>query len=185
MDDSVQVALLGNGTLSKSFQHITKFQHTVYSRPALDFLNLYTIDNIVKDLLNYKVIINTIGITQGTSQEIFQVNFLAPIFLIEKLNEFGYQGKVICLGSHGSTWPSWPGISHERLTYNLSKQNLKNYIFGLSQSGLTKINLCLFDSTKFISPMSNYEGDDPKDVASILEQTILNNNPRILHVETY
>jgi hypothetical protein len=114
-----------------------------------------------------------------------QVNYLTPILLLDHLKKIDYQGKVIFVGSHSSSWTSWPDIDAERLNYNVSKANLKTYIMSLSQSGLAKFKVCLFDSTKFKSEMSNHQGDEISEVASLIEHLIEINSPNILHIETY
>lgn len=177
--------MLGNGTLSKSFREVTKHNVKVYSRPDIDFTTPSTLNDCLLELIKHDVIINTIGVNKGDMQNILQVNYLTPIYILEKLLELDYKGKVIYVGSHGSTWTSWPGIDIERLNYNVSKANLKTYMISLSQSGLAKYRLCLFDSTKFQSPMSDYQGDDIQEVAGLLEQIVDLDNPKILHIETY
>lgn len=180
-----KIALLGNGSLAKAFQTQTKHDVCVFKKPELDFLSIDSIENNISLLANYDVVINTIGIHQGNPSDIVQINYLSPKYILDKLIELDYQGKVIFIGSHGSTWTSWPGIDTTRLNYNVSKANLKTYMMSLSQSGLAKYQICLFDSTKFVSPMSGFEGSKVEDVANLLEELVDLQNPRLLHIETY
>jgi hypothetical protein len=181
----MKIAVLGNGSLSNAFQKYTKHQTTVFSKPTIDFLNIKTLDSKVDELLSHDVIFNTIGLYSGSSSDVLQVNFLTPVLLLEKLTSAGYDGKIILTGSHGSSWISWPEISHERLVYNVSKLNLRNYVMGLSQSNLSKARLCLVDTTKFVSKMSNFTGDAIENVVALIENVIDINSPKILHIETY
>jgi hypothetical protein len=177
------IALLGNGTLAKSFRGVTKHNVTVYSRPDIDFI--LPCDDWVSSLTKHDVILNTIGINKGNIQDIFQINFLTPVYILEKLVELDYKGKVIFVGSHGATWTSWPGIDRDRLNYNVSKANLKTYILSLSQSNLIKFQVTLFDTTKFQSQMSSHEGSSADSVSNLLEQIIDETDLRVLHLETY
>lgn len=181
----MRVAVLGNGALATAFKTITKHEITVFAKPNIDFLNTDSINRYINVIADHEVIINTIGIFNGDSSKILQVNYIAPVFLIQKLVELKYKGKVIMIGSHGATWTSWPGIDHQRLMYNVSKLNLRNYIIGLSQSKLTDAHLCLVDSTKFQSKMSNFTGEAAINVATLIESLVDINSPKILHVETY
>lgn len=178
------IAILGNGTLSKSFQVITKHKFKIYARPIINFLNFDTLLSNLEELRTYDIILNTIGINNAGFEETMKVNFLAPCFLIENLIRVNYLGKVINIGSHASTWTSWPNISNERFIYNISKLNLRNYIIGLSQSNLFSGSLTLLDFTKFKSQMSNNEGYDPNDMANLIEQ-VIDSKSKILHLELY
>lgn len=179
------VALLGNGSLAKAFCSLTKHDVTVYARPEIDFTSPSTIKDWLFSIAKNDVIINTIGINKGDIETIMQVNYITPVILLEQLQQINYEGKVIFVGSHGSTWTSWPNIDPTRMNYNVSKANLKTYILSLSQSNLAKYKICLFDSTKFNSEMSDFQGDDITNVAGLLEQLVDLDNPNILHIETY
>jgi hypothetical protein len=181
----LKVALLGKGSLAKAFIASTKHQIKIFSRPEIDFWLQSSVKDWVRDVANNDVIINTIGINKGDLATIMQVNYFTPVLLLDQLRQIDYQGKVIFLGSHGATWTSWPGIDSERLNYNVSKANLKTYMMSLSQSGLVKYKICLFDSTKFQSQMSDFQGDDISEVAKLLEYLIDTNTPDILNIETY
>lgn len=181
----MRVAVLGNGALATAFKTITKHEITVFAKPNIDFLNTDSINRYINTIADHEAIINTIGIFNGSSLEISQVNYLAPVVLIQKLVELKYSGKIIMIGSHGASWTSWPGIDHQRLIYNVSKLNLRNYIMALSQSKLTDAHLCLIDSTKFQSQMSNFTGEAASNVAKLIEDLVDIKSPRILHIETY
>lgn len=185
MESVKNIAVLGNGSLSRCFADITKHNITFYNKPDVDFLNPDSLDAYYADFLKYDIILNTIGIDKGSTNSILQVNYFTPIQLLEKLNLLNYLGKVIMIGSHASSWTSWPKISIERLAYNVSKANLKSHIYALSHSNLLTFQVCVLDFSKFISPMSGYEGCPIEDVANTIEQIIDINSPKILHIETY
>ena len=181
----MRVAVLGNGYLSNAYRQVTKHTTTLYSKPDINFLQPETLSKYYNDLIQHDVILNTIVTHKGTSQEVLQINFLTPVILVEKLIELGYNGRIIMIGSHGSTWTSWPGIDNTRLIYNISKSCLKNYLISLSHSGLTKSNISLLDLTKFKTPTTHNTGNDMDSVVQLVEQVIDVNNLRLLHIETY
>lgn len=181
----MRVAVLGNGSLSNAFKNYTKHDVSVFAKPNIDFLNPYSLDTVIDSIAEHDVVLNTIGLFNGSTSDVLNVNFVTPVLLIEKLIKLDYSGKIIMTGSHGSSWTSWPEINHERLMYNTSKLSLRNYVMALSQSRLTKAHLCIVDTTKFVSKMSNYTGDKIEDVAILFETIIETNSPKLLHVETY
>lgn len=179
----MSVAILGSGSLGVELQKFLPHS-TVFSRSDLDFLNQQSISDCVPRLLEFDTIINCIGVYQGDTKDILQVNFVSPVTLTEALIQSNYQGHLIMIGSHAATWPSWPGISHDRLVYANSKLALRNYIFGLSQSKLTNMTLSMIDLTKFKSNMSNYQGYDIDKTAKLVA-TVINQGIKVLHIEAY
>ena len=146
--------------------------------------NLITqkISSLAPDILNYDVIVITAGINHGSVNDIFCTNFLGPIKILEALANIGYSGRVILVGSHAATWPSWPGIDLERLSYNLSKRFLREFVKGLAHSEQTKLKLTVFEPTKFQSKMSQFQGIEIQSVAKSLIDVICSDN-YLLHVE--
>lgn len=183
MSSKYDIALLGIGSLANAFSSITKHDTTIYSKPDIDFLLPKSLD--INRISKHNIIINTIGVKEGELFDMMQINYLTPMYILEKLIEINYSGKVIFVGSHGSMWTSWPGIDSTRMNYNVSKANLKTYMMSLSQSNLAKFKICLFDTTKFYSKMSDFQGDAIDNVARLIEQLVDLDNPNILHIETY
>lgn len=179
----MSVAILGSGSLSTELQKLLPHS-MVFCKPKLNFLDQKSITDCIPELLNFDTIINCIGLYNGETKEILEVNFLSPILLTEQLVQQQFKGHLVMIGSHSATWPSWPGISHQRLVYANSKLALRNYMFGLAHSKNTDMSISVVDLTKFKSNMSNFEGYDieatAKLVVSVIEQDI-----KILHVEAY
>jgi len=55
-------------------------------------------------------------------------------------------------------WTSWPGISLERLSYNVSKETIQSFTIGLSQSGISNLKLSMFNPSRFQSKLNDYQG---------------------------
>ena len=76
----------------------------------------------------------------------------------EKLIENKSQAHVIVVGSHGAMWTSWPDISIERLSYNVSKETIQSFVTGLAHSGSSNLKLSVVNPTKFQSKLNGYQG---------------------------
>lgn len=174
------IAILGTGTLARSLA--SKVTARLFSRAECDLLQPIS-DNVIAELKNYHTIINCAGINTGSTNNIIQTNFVGPVNLIEKLNNVGYAGRAIMIGSHGASWTSWPGIAHERLVYNTSKESLRNFVKGFAQSGLSKMKLSIIEPTKFQSPMSNHQGTAVESVADAIIKILQITDINVLHVE--
>jgi len=174
------IAILGTGTLAQSLA--SKLTAKIFNRSACDFLEPLS-DRFIDELKEYNTIINCIGVNTGTAKEILQTNYLTPLSLIESLNKREYKGRVIMIGSHGASWTSWPGISYERLIYNQSKENLRNFVKGFMHSGLSTMQLTIVEPTKFKSPMNNYQGVDVDSTVESIVKILQISDLNLLHVE--
>lgn len=104
------------------------------------------------------VVIICSGTMSGNINKIMKVNALGPIHLLDELTRQNCKAHVIVIGSHAATWTSWPGVSLDRLSYNIAKKCLMDYVLGLEQSDATDMRLTLFNVSRFQSVMSNYTG---------------------------
>ena len=179
-----KIALLGSGSLSKAIS--SKITSDTFDRSDVDYIKGEFTEQFIDNIVNYDVIINCVGTMQGTVKEILTVNAIAPMVLLESLVKKQYSGHVILIGSHASTWTSWPGIELDRLVYNNSKLTLKNFVMGLSHSDLTNMKITLVDASRFQSKMSNFQGYNVEDIAQIVtDLATATGDVRVLHVETY
>lgn len=174
------VAIIGNGTLATAISE--KILSTQYDRNHCDFLQPLT-DEFVKKLMRHDVIINCVAINQGSTTDILYINYIQPINLIEKLIKFNYQGRLILIGSHGASWVSWPNIPYNRLVYNNSKKNLRNFVKSVVQSAVTNMKLTIIEPTKFKSSMNDYQGYDASQVADGIVKLLTLDSINLLHVE--
>jgi len=179
------VSIIGeNGDLARALHKklIPDYNVICYGKDKHNFLNKNEIITLVNNIHKSDIIISCSGIyTSEDSWDMFTINAVAPIFLLEKLIEKQSQAHVIIVGSHGAMWTSWPGIDLNRLAYNNSKSALQSYIEGLDHSAVSKLTLTIFNATRFQSQMSNYQGYPISNVVNIIKELITNLNPPLVY----
>ena len=132
---------------------------TCYGKEKFNYTNKEDINTLANFIHQSDIIINCPGVfSENDSWDMFSINAIAPISLLEKLVEKHSKAHVILIGSHGAMWTSWPGISFERLSYNISKETIQSFVTGLAQSGLTKLKLSMINPSRFQSKLNNYQG---------------------------
>jgi hypothetical protein len=160
--NNLNVSIIGEyGDLARELYKKLTSDHTVicYGKDKHNFLNKNEIVTLVDSIYKSDIIISCPGVyTSDDSWDMFTINAIAPIFLLEKLIEKQSQSHVIMVGSHGAMWTSWPGISFERLSYNISKQTIQSFVTGLSQSELSNLKLSVFNPSRFQSKLNGYQG---------------------------
>jgi len=171
-------AIIGNGVLASSIAN--KIACRIFDRKHWD-LRYVMPDDVLLEIVRYDKIVFCAGICKGEPTEIFQVNFMAPINLIENLIKCNYQGHLVLIGSHAASWVSWPEIDFKRLCYNVSKNSLRNLAKALVQSSLCPMSITIFEPTKFASPMNGFTGGDPSETSDVVIDLL--RNKKFLHVE--
>lgn len=150
-----------NGDLARAlYKKLIKDHHVIcYGKDQHNFLNKEDITTLADKIYKSDIIINCSGVfTSNDSWDIFTINSIAPIFLLEKLIEKKSQAHIIIVGSHGAMWTSWPGISLARLSYNVSKETIQSFTIGLSQSGTSNLKLSMFNPSRFQTKLNDYQG---------------------------
>lgn len=159
----MNISILGsNGTLARQLLNHFNQKNTVttYSKQDHNFLNKSSVYDLSEKIKNSDIIINCVGVLDKDTWDTFLINTVAPCYLLENLVQKKSKAHFIMIGSHGSMWTSWPGISLNRLSYNSSKKSIQSFIQGLSQSSLSDMKLTLMNLSKFKSNMSNHQGYD-------------------------
>jgi len=160
--NNLNVSIIGeNGDLAKALYNklITDHHVVCYGKDQYNFLLKEDITTLVDYVYQSDIIINCPGVfTSDDSWDMFTINAVAPTFLLEKLVEKKSQAHVIIIGSHGAMWTSWPGISFERLLYNVSKQTIQSFVTGLAQSGSSDLKLSVINPSSFQSKLNGYKG---------------------------
>jgi len=181
-DNKLNVSIIGaNGDLSNAVYNNLQQDHLVtrYSKKQYDFRNKDDIVKLSSKIYTDDVIISCVGISDGDSWEVFTVNTLAPVYLLEQLSKHKSKSHVIFVGSHGAMWTSWPGISINRLVYNVSKQSLQSFVTGLDHCGATELTVSIINPTKFQSKMSANQGHNINLVAKSINHII--NSPVLVY----
>ena len=162
VDNKLNVSIIGeDGDLASALNKKLKLNHNVscYGKKYYNFLIKNDIIELVNIISESDVIVCCVGILASDDVwDMFTVNAIAPSFLLEKLIEKQSQAHIIMVGSHGAMWTSWPGISLERLSYNVSKETIQSFTTGLSQSGISKLKLSMFNPSRFQSKLNGYQG---------------------------
>jgi short-subunit dehydrogenase len=158
----LNVSIIGaNGDLARALSKKLITDHNVicYGKDKCNFLIKNEITALADKIYKSDIIISCPGVfTSDDSWDMFTINSIAPIFLLEKLVEKKSQAHVIIVGSHSAMWTSWPGISLERLSYNVSKETIQSFTIGLSQSGISNLKLSMFNPSRFQSKLNDYQG---------------------------
>lgn len=158
----LNVSIIGeNGDLASALNKKLITDHNVicYGKDKYNFLNKNDIIDLVSIIFESDIIVCCVGVTTSTDiWDMFTVNAVAPSFLLEKLIEKQSQAHIIIVGSHGAMWTSWPGISLERLSYNVSKETIQSFTTGLSQSNISKLKLSMFNPSRFQNKSNGSQG---------------------------
>lgn len=160
--NELNVSIIGeNGDLARALYNKLIIDHHVvcYGKDQHNFLNKEDVTTLADKIYKSDIIISCPGVyTSDDSWDMFTINSIAPIFLLEKLIEKKSQAHVIIVGGHGAMWTSWPGISFMRLAYNISKETIQSFTKGLSQSGMSNLKLSVFNPSRFQSKLNGYQG---------------------------
>jgi len=160
--NKLNVSIIGeNGDLASALNKKLMTDHNVscYGKDNYNFLNKDKIIALADKIYNSDIIVSCSGVaTSDDSWDMFTINSIAPIFLLEKLIEKKSQAHVIIIGSHGAMWTSWPGISYMRLAYNVSKETIQSFTKGLSQANISSLKLSIFNPSSFQSNLNGYRG---------------------------
>lgn len=158
----LNISIIGeHGDLAQALYNKLKTDHHVicYGKDQYNFLNKEDIIALVDNIYQSDIIVSCPGVyTSGDSWDMFTINAVAPIFLLEKLIENKSQAHVIVVGSHGAMWTSWPDISVERLSYNVSKETIQSFVTGLAHSDSSNLKLSVVNPTKFQSKLNGHQG---------------------------
>jgi hypothetical protein len=161
------LAIIGGGELAQAITlPATIFKHSDYD---------ITVESecfaLAAKIANYDTILITAGYHGTNDWNSWMVNTVGPSYLVS-LIEKNYSGKkIIVVTSYGGAWPSWPGITLDRLTYNSSKSACTNFLSGLIHGG-AKNKITILETSKFQSNMSNNTGMDIVLVANQIRDII-------------
>ena len=172
-----KLAIIGGGDLANAI----KSPSAIFSHSNFDISNKEQCDQLTVLLKDYDQILITAGYHGPDVWNNWLVNTVGPAYIVSKLEEL-YAGKsVIVVTSYGGAWPAWPGISVERLTYNMSKSSCTEFMSGLVHSG-AKNKITILETSKFQSKMSNYTGMDINIVAKQID-ALFNSDAHIVKVQ--
>lgn len=162
------VSIIGKqGSLAQSIRKklIDRYQTTCYSKSEFDLRNKQVISKLAEKIYKNDIIIFCSGVDKDhDSWDMMLINTVSFTFLLEKLIELGSKSHVIAIGSTGSRWVSWPGITYERLCYNISKQTLLSVATGLDHSKISKIKLSILNASRFENEHNEHSGYQINDV---------------------
>jgi hypothetical protein len=107
------------------------------------------------------------------------INALGPIQMLAELQTAGSKAHVVIIGSHASTWTSWPGIDIKRLTYNVAKKTISEFAIGLEHSDASDLTLTVYHVSRFDSKM-NSGGRPISEVVKTISWIIDHKNPPLI-----
>jgi NAD(P)-dependent dehydrogenase (short-subunit alcohol dehydrogenase family) len=182
----LNIAIIGSqGDLAQALTTTLGQEHSVlcYGKDEFNFLDKNSIIALADRIHTADVIICCAGVfADYDSWDMFTINTIAPVFLLERLATQKSNAHVIIVGSHSAMHTSWPGVTLTRLSYNVSKECLQSFVFGLAQSDNTNLTLSLLNPSRFQSKISAYSGYPINYVVESV-QTIINSKASLLVVE--
>ena len=140
----------------------------------------YCTAGTVKDVKKGDVFISTQGTSRGQSSSIIKKCFSDIVEQAESIQHLAE--RMIIIGSVGSDFPSWPGLSNTRLTYNIAKLALTKWAQGWNQSkfekgkGITGMRIQICRPSNFKSDMGGDTGLEIHEVVKSIEYLISNPN---------
>lgn len=182
----MNVAIIGSqGDLAQALATTLGQDHSVlcYGKDEFNFLDKNSIFALADRTHTADVIVCCAGVfVDYDSWDMFTINTLAPVFLLEQLASRKSNAHVVLIGSHSAMHTSWPGVELTRLSYNVSKECLQSFVVGLAQSDNTNLTLSLLNPSRFQSKISAYSGYPINYVVESV-QTIINSKAPLLVVE--
>ena len=177
------VVIIGGGELASEFQRMFSDRYTIdiIGHAQLDIKDRVACDNVIEKLLKYDVVMITAGILSENYWDSWMTNTVGPCYLVSMLNQHNLGQQIIVVSSFGASWPSWPGVSTSRLTYNISKLALNEFLNGLTQQGISQNKISVFEPSKFKTHLSGYQGVELSEIVVELEK-IINNPLHITHI---
>lgn len=151
--------ILGTGTLATALA--THFpDSTIAGRPRFDFSQKQCCDELI-DYYMPSIVINTVAVgDQSDPWQILTTNFTSAVYLTLKFYEKMSQGQLINISSASALWPSYPGIDHSRLCYNISKESLSQFGRHLNRAVVDSpkpVTISTLEIGKFASRLNNYQ----------------------------
>ena len=138
----------------------------------------------VDDVKENDIFIQTQGTLRGSTTKIINRNFTEIIDQADKIKNIAKQ--MIVIGSVGADFTSWPGLDITRLTYNIAKQSLRNWVHGWNQSIFVKHEGVIGMKVQILSPAvfkSNMSGGIGMEIEELVKNiTYLVNNPHITEI---
>lgn len=181
----MQVMILGQqGSLAVALSnHLTNI-HSVESigKEESNFLSKQSVIALANKIHNNDVIISCAGSYNSLdSWDTITINAVAPMLLIEHLIKLKSTAHLILIGSHGAMWTSWPGISFERLTYNISKKTLQDIGTGITHSRCSTLKISIINLSKFESQLNGFTGATITDIVDVVNNIIDSPLPVLLY----
>lgn len=177
------ISIIGkSGSLSSALKKSLSVdnQVTCYSKDQINMLDAKSVIDNVDHIKDSDVIIVCSGTINDSVRNMIDINASGPIQLLSELTDKKSTAQVILIGSHAATWTSWPGITMERLSYNVAKKFLVEFVTGLEHSELSNMKFTIYNVSKFQSSMSNDAGIPIEDVVDNISWIINQSNPPLI-----
>ena len=129
-------------------------QVTCYGKEQINMLVPESISSNIDNIKDSEVIIICSGVLTGNVRDMLDINSSGPIQILSELKTAGSNAHVVIIGSHASTWTSWPGINIERLTYNVAKKTILEFAIGFEQADSSDLTLTVYNASRFDSNMN-------------------------------
>ena len=168
------ILIIGKGCLGTALSNALP-DCAVIGRPEFDLTSQADCDAIVKQYPLPDVVINTVGVIADNLWASMLVNFVAPSYITMKYVQTLDKGHIINISSASAWWPSHPGLSLTRFTYNISKESFSkfsqhiNRVYVNDNRDLVITNV---EPGAFQSSMSNYSGMEIDKIVNIVKFAI-------------
>lgn len=176
------ISIIGkSGSLASALDKTLSVNNQVmcYGKDRINMLVPDSITDNINAIKDSDVIIVCSGLLKGKPRDMLDINTSGPIQLLSELVAVGSKAHVVIIGSHAQTWTSWPGIDIDRLTYNVAKKTVSEFVLGLEQSDKTSMKLTIYNVSRFDSNM-NSGGMPIQEVVDNISEIIDHNNPPLI-----
>jgi len=153
-----KISIIGkSGSLASSLRAelSTTNQVTCYGKEQINMLIPESISSNIDNIKNSNTIIICSGVFTGNVREMLDINSSGPIQILSELQKVKSKAHVIIIGSHASTWTSWPDMDIQRLTYNVAKKTILEFAIGLEHSEASDLTLTVYNASRFNSAMNS------------------------------
>lgn len=180
-----KIAIIGNSDLGKAFaaQH-HEYEYEIFDRSQYDITQRSACDAILQQLVNFDVVLITVGAVDEDPWQSIMANGLAPCYLTLKASEIPNL-HIVVISSLGAVWTSWPGIPKQRLVYNVAKNMTSNFVRDLYQSQISDNKITVIEPGRFKSKMNPTSGSDINNIVQAIYYAINSNSDlNVLAIQT-
>jgi hypothetical protein len=173
------ILILGKGALAQCLKTALP-DAILLGRPEFDFAKQEDCDLLIQQYPTPRCIINTVGVIDDDIWTNLVTNFVFPAYITMKYLE-NSSCHIINISSASAWWPSYPGLDFKRFSYNVAKESLSQVGKHLNRIVVDDPDklVTTVEPGKFVSKMSQYQGQHIEKIVNCIISTIDNKSHHI------